>query len=93
MFEDFLFLQGIPGTILQQDNACRHVARNVQDFFSAENIQLLPWSACSSDMSSIQNVWGFIDRCLSHDPHFIASTDELWIHVQTIRNAFPQEDI
>ena len=34
------FLQGIRGAVFQQDNARPHVARNVQDFFAAEHIQL-----------------------------------------------------
>ncbi|GFW27456.1 transposable element Tc1 transposase [Trichonephila clavipes] len=36
------FLQGIPGTIFQQDNARPHVPKTVGDFCSAQHMQLLP---------------------------------------------------
>ncbi|GFX64531.1 transposable element Tc1 transposase [Trichonephila clavipes] len=39
------FLQGIPETIFQQDNARPHVAKTVRDFCSAQHMQLLPWPA------------------------------------------------
>ncbi|GFX87955.1 transposable element Tc1 transposase [Trichonephila clavipes] len=35
------FLQGIPGAIVQQDNARLHVAMTVRDFCSAQHMQLL----------------------------------------------------
>lgn len=87
------FLQGIPGAIFQQDNARPHVARNVQDFFSAEHIQLLPWPPYSPDMSPIEHVWDFVGRRLARDPRPTSSTDELWIRIQATWNALPQADI
>ncbi|GFU38713.1 transposable element Tc1 transposase [Trichonephila clavipes] len=36
------FLQGIPGAILQQDNARPHFAKTVRDFCSTQHKQLLP---------------------------------------------------
>ncbi|GFW55732.1 transposable element Tcb2 transposase [Trichonephila clavipes] len=35
------FLNGIPGAIFQQDNACPHTARVAQDFL--RHFQTLPW--------------------------------------------------
>ncbi|GFT15137.1 uncharacterized protein TNCV_3141941 [Trichonephila clavipes] len=36
---------------LRQDNARQHVAKTVRDFYSAQHMQLLPWSAYSLNMS------------------------------------------
>ncbi|GFV28688.1 transposable element Tc1 transposase [Trichonephila clavipes] len=52
------FLQGIPGAVFQQDNACPHVAKTVRDFCSAQHIQLLILPAYSPDMSPIEHVKG-----------------------------------
>ncbi|GFX30891.1 transposable element Tc1 transposase [Trichonephila clavipes] len=43
------FLNGLPGSIFQQDNASPHAARVAQDFL--RHFQTLPWSACSPDLS------------------------------------------
>ncbi|GFV66230.1 transposable element Tcb1 transposase [Trichonephila clavipes] len=39
--EVVLFLQGFPGAIFEQNNACPHVAKTVRDFCLAQRIQLL----------------------------------------------------
>ncbi|GFU97254.1 transposable element Tc1 transposase [Trichonephila clavipes] len=48
------FLQCTPGAIFQQDNERLHVAKTIQDFYSAQHMQLLTWPAYSSDMSPIE---------------------------------------
>ncbi|GFS88489.1 transposable element Tc1 transposase [Trichonephila clavipes] len=50
------FLYAIPIAIFQQDNACPHLAKTVQDFYSAQHMQLLLWSAYSLDMSPVEHV-------------------------------------
>ncbi|GFW21025.1 transposable element Tc1 transposase [Trichonephila clavipes] len=50
------FLHGIPGAIFQQDNARPHVAKTVRDFCLAQHVQLLSWSAYSTDMSPIEHM-------------------------------------
>ncbi|KFM57173.1 Transposable element Tcb1 transposase, partial [Stegodyphus mimosarum] len=87
------FLQSLPGAVFQQDNARPHTARIVKSFFAAQQVQLLPWPACSPDMSPIEHVWDVIGRRLARDPCPVASADELWVRVQTIWNALPQSDI
>ncbi|GFX01243.1 transposable element Tc1 transposase [Trichonephila clavipes] len=42
------FLNGLPGAIFQQDNACPHTARVAQDFL--RHFQTLPWPARSPGM-------------------------------------------
>lgn len=41
-------------------------------------------------MSPIENIWDFVDGHRAHDPSSIASTDELWIRIQTMKNVLPQ---
>ena len=48
-----LFLQGILGDIIQQNNARPHVAKTVRDFYTAQHIQLIPWRAYLTDVSPI----------------------------------------
>ncbi|GFW30712.1 transposable element Tc1 transposase [Trichonephila clavipes] len=62
------FLQGIHGTIFQQDNASPHVTMTFRDFCSAQHMQLNPWSANSPDMSPIEPVWDLVGRRLARDP-------------------------
>ncbi|KFM72979.1 Transposable element Tc1 transposase, partial [Stegodyphus mimosarum] len=75
------FLQSLPGAVFQQDNARPHTARIVKSFFAAQQVQLLPWPACSPDMSPIEHVWDVIGRRLARDPRPVASADELWITI------------
>ena len=50
--------------IFQHDNARPHVARICTQFLDAENVSVLPWPAYSPDMSSTEDVWDSLDRCL-----------------------------
>ncbi|KFM64843.1 Transposable element Tcb1 transposase, partial [Stegodyphus mimosarum] len=77
------FLQSLPGAVFQQDNARPHTARIVKSFFAAQQVQLLPWPACSPDMSPIEHVWDVIGRRLARDPRPVASADELWKRIVT----------
>ncbi|GFX32861.1 transposable element Tc1 transposase [Trichonephila clavipes] len=49
------FLNGLSGTIFQQDKARPHTARVAQDFL--RHFQTLPWPARSSSMSPVEHVW------------------------------------
>ncbi|GFW84456.1 DDE_3 domain-containing protein [Trichonephila clavipes] len=49
------FVNGLPGAILQQDNARPHTARVAQDFL--RHFQTLPWPARSLDLSPVDHVW------------------------------------
>ncbi|GFU55204.1 transposable element Tcb1 transposase [Trichonephila clavipes] len=50
------YLQGLAAAIFQQDNAPPHVALIVQRFFDNHQMELLPWSALSPDLSPIENM-------------------------------------
>ncbi|GFU43259.1 transposable element Tcb1 transposase [Trichonephila clavipes] len=49
------FLNGLPGAILEQDNARPHTARVAQNFL--RHHQTLPWLARSPDLSPVEHVW------------------------------------
>ncbi|GFV08195.1 transposable element Tcb2 transposase [Trichonephila clavipes] len=49
------FLNGLQGSVLQQDNARPHTARVAQDFL--HHFQTLPWPAHSPDLSPVEHVW------------------------------------
>ncbi|GFS83465.1 transposable element Tcb1 transposase [Trichonephila clavipes] len=51
------YIQCLPSAIFQLQSARPHVERNVQEFFFAHPIELLPWPACFSDLSPIENEW------------------------------------
>ncbi|KFM83131.1 Transposable element Tc1 transposase, partial [Stegodyphus mimosarum] len=87
------FLQSLPGAVFQQDNARPHTARIVKSFFAAQQVQLLPWPACSPDMSPIEHVWDVIGRRLARDPRPVASADELWVVVTVSTENIVDENI
>ncbi|GFT23166.1 nicotinamide N-methyltransferase [Trichonephila clavipes] len=77
MLEPFVlpYLQGLATAIFQRDNARPHVARIVQRFFVNHQIELLPWSSRSPDLSPMENMWSMVAQQLSqitpHLPHQI----------------------
>ncbi|GFX48536.1 transposable element Tcb2 transposase [Trichonephila clavipes] len=44
-------------------------------------------------MSPIKHEWDIVGRRITRDLHPVASTDELWLRIQTIWNTLPQADI
>ncbi|GFX56796.1 transposable element Tc1 transposase [Trichonephila clavipes] len=44
-------------------------------------------------MSPIEHVWDIVGRRLARQLRPVASTDELWLRIQTIWNTLPQADI
>ncbi|GFT82381.1 transposable element Tc1 transposase [Trichonephila clavipes] len=87
------FLQGLPGTVFQQDNARPHVAKTVKSYLDSQQVQLLPWPAYSPDISPIEHEWDIVGRRIARDLRPVASTDELWLRIQTKWNTLPQTDI
>ncbi|GFV14281.1 transposable element Tcb1 transposase [Trichonephila clavipes] len=62
-------LQGLFTAIFQQDNAQPHVACIVQRFFVNHQIELLPWSPRSPDLSPIKNMWSVVAQRLTPRCH------------------------
>ncbi|GFS62099.1 transposable element Tcb1 transposase [Trichonephila clavipes] len=72
-------IQSLPSAIFQQDNARLHAARNVQDFLFTRQIELLPWPACSPDLSPIETCG---PHRLVPDTPPVATPDQLWQYVE-----------
>ncbi|GFY18279.1 transposable element Tcb1 transposase [Trichonephila clavipes] len=81
------FLNGLPGAIFQQDNACPHTARVAQDFL--RSFQTLPWPVHSPDMSPVEHVWDQLKRQMPscHSGYDLElAVQNLWVHL-------PQDNI
>ncbi|GFY26038.1 transposable element Tcb2 transposase [Trichonephila clavipes] len=81
------FLNGLPGTIFQQDNARPHTARVAQDFL--RHFQTLPWPARTPNLSPVEPVWDQLKRQMSscHSVHDLElAVQDLWAHL-------PQDNI
>ncbi|GFU66530.1 transposable element Tcb1 transposase [Trichonephila clavipes] len=71
------------------DNARPHVVHNVQFFFTNQ-IELLPWLACSPDLSPIENMCSMHGQQLARDAPPIATPDQLWQYVEAAWTTLPQ---
>ncbi|GFV68999.1 transposable element Tcb2 transposase [Trichonephila clavipes] len=81
------FLNGLPGAIFQQDNACPHTAKVAQDFL--RHFQNLPWPARSPYFSPVEHVWDQIkrQRPSCHSVYDLESAvQDFWAHL-------PQDNI
>ncbi|PRD26466.1 UNVERIFIED_CONTAM: Transposable element Tcb1 transposase [Trichonephila clavipes] len=72
------YFQGFATAIFQQHNARPHVARIVQRFFVYHQIELLPWSVRSLDLSPVENMWSMVAQRLSQITPPAATPDQLW---------------
>ncbi|GFX67127.1 transposable element Tcb1 transposase [Trichonephila clavipes] len=78
------FKRALRNPTFKQDNARPHVAGIVRTFLATENVQLLPWSARSSDLSPIGNVWSMVDERLARHHTPVPTVDELWYRVEKL---------
>ncbi|GFX53559.1 transposable element Tcb1 transposase [Trichonephila clavipes] len=69
------YLQGLATSIFQQDNARPYVAHIFQRFFVNHQIELLPWSALSPDLSPIENMWFMVAQRLTQITPPAATSD------------------
>ncbi|GFX18983.1 transposable element Tc1 transposase [Trichonephila clavipes] len=76
------FLNGLPGTIFQQDNSRPHTARVAQDFL--RHFQTLPWPTRSPDLFPVEKVWHQPSCHSVHDLEL--AVQDLWAHL-------PQDNI
>ncbi|GFX60206.1 transposable element Tcb1 transposase [Trichonephila clavipes] len=52
--------------------------------------ELLPWPACSPDLSPVENVWSMLAQRLARDTSTTATPGQLWQYVEPEWTAFPQ---
>ncbi|CAL1274870.1 unnamed protein product [Larinioides sclopetarius] len=83
------YLQGLPNTIFQQDNAKPHVARRVRSFLDTQGIRLLPWPARSPDLSPIENIWSWVAEILARHPSPANRVVEVWHRLKAAWNELP----
>jgi transposase len=63
--------------IFRQDNAAVHAAREVQEFFQDENLQVLDWPPHSPDLNIIEHVWHYLKEAMRKQP-VARNKEELW---------------
>ncbi|GFY22064.1 hypothetical protein TNCV_3297081 [Trichonephila clavipes] len=61
--------------VFQQDNVRPHVAGILRTFLDMENVWLLPWPACSPDLSPIEKVWSMVDERMPHHHTPVTTVD------------------
>ncbi|UYV64991.1 hypothetical protein LAZ67_3002682 [Cordylochernes scorpioides] len=84
------YLQEVPNSLYQQDNAGPHTARISQQ--ALQDVQMLPWPPYFPDLSPIEHVWDIIGHRLHALPQ-PRSEDELWQMVEREWRAIPQDAI
>ncbi len=68
--------------IFQQDNDPKHTSRLAREWFSENQIKLLPWAPSSPDMNPIEHVWNFLDRKVRSRPLLPRNAEELWLALE-----------
>ncbi|GFT26180.1 transposable element Tcb1 transposase [Trichonephila clavipes] len=67
----------IARTLNSQRYIWPHVVRIVQSFFVIHKIELLPWPACSPNLSPIGNMWSMVAQRLTQNTPPAATPDQL----------------
>lgn len=81
------------GVLYQQDNARPHVARIVQDFFTDNQMDVLPWPARSPDLSPIEHLWEHLDRKIRERDPQPATRQQLIRYLQEEWDQIPAQVI
>lgn len=86
-------LLAAPRAVFQQDNARPHTARLTTAFFTANNVNTLPWPSLSPDLNPIEQIWDVLDRRLRERANAPATPNELFRALQAEWAAIPQQTI
>ena len=78
------FIWILQNYMFQHNIAWLHVANTVQTFLNLENVRLLPWAACSPDLSPIENIWSIVVKQLTLHHTSVTTVDGQWHLVETV---------
>ena len=78
--------------IFQQDNARPHSAALTQQAFQRNSVEVLPWPAHSSDLSSIEHVWDVLGRRINYQEKYPLPPSSLDVLEHRIRSEWERID-
>lgn len=90
------FIRRNQNTVLQQDNARPHSARNTVIALQDRGIEVLPWPARSPDLSPIEHIWDIMGRLVNDPDRYpipAASFNILEARLRHEWTQIPQHDI
>ncbi|KAH0817434.1 hypothetical protein GEV33_005357 [Tenebrio molitor] len=87
------YFRRVNNALFQQDNARPHIANVSIDFLDDSQVDLLPWSPRSRDLSPIEHVWNLMGRRLTnlHNPPLTLAA--LRHEIQVGWDSVPQDEI
>ena len=74
------FLQHQPRLLFQQDNARPHTTHVVHQFFTANNVNALPWPTRSPGLTPIEHLWYHLGQQIRRRPNPPMNRDQLVEH-------------
>lgn len=84
--------------VFQQDGATCHTSKKSMAWFERNNIEVLPWTANSPDLSPIENIWGEMKKHLrKRQPktkeELMAELSKIWatMSLRTVHNFIEKE--
>jgi hypothetical protein len=82
-------MDGLPW-VFQHDHAAVHTARLISSWLKEENINVLEWPSESSDLNSLENVWGWFFRQLYGNGQQYHNVGQLTNAIQAAWNTITQ---